>query len=156
MGSERAGQVSGNSRDVCAFLFWPFLTAVIKRSLAQSGSFPVELLHFTESHFIRANQRSMLGRVLLCLQGCDSSMWVRASPRATSPQGPLQDSYNSSPRADAIAGIPTRNRDTFAQGTDTLAAAPQSIHQSLKGVATAKGHSSHPHSLPWKGQGHQG
>lgn len=74
----------------------------------------------------------------LCLQGCDSSMWVRAAPGATSPRGPLQDGHNSSPRADAIAGIPTRNRDAFAQGTDTLAAAPQSIHQSLKGVATAK------------------
>lgn len=65
--------------------------------------------------------------------------------------GPLQDSYNSRPRADAIAGIPTRNRDAFAQGTDTLAAAPQSIHQSLKGDITAKGHSSHPRSSPWKG-----
>ncbi|CAB1430410.1 unnamed protein product [Pleuronectes platessa] len=61
-------------------------------------------------------------------------MWVRAAPGATSPQGPLQDGHNSSPRADAIAGIPTRNRDAFAQCTDTLAAALQSIHQSLKGV----------------------
>lgn len=139
-----------------AFLFQPFLTAVVKRSLAQSGSFPVELLPFTESHFVGANQRFMSGRVLLCLQGCDSSMWVRAAPGATSSQGPLQDGYNSSPRADAIAGIPTRNRDAFTRGTDTLAAAPQSIHQSLKGVATAKGHCSHPHILSWKGQGHQG
>lgn len=98
----------------------------------------------------------MWRRVLLCLQGCDSSMWVRAAPGATSPQGPLQDSYNSSPRADAIAGIPTRNRDAFAQGTDTLAAALQSIHQSQKGVVTAKGQSSHPTARLWKGQGHQG
>lgn len=101
-----------------------------------------------QSHLVWANQRSMQWRVLLCLQGCDSSMWVRAARGATSPQGPLQDGYNSSPRVDGIAGIPTRNRDAFAQGTDTLAAALQSIHQSLKGVATAKGHSSHPHSSP--------
>ena len=133
-----------------------FLLAFPKRSLAQSGSFSVELLHSTESHFAWANQRSVSRRVPLCLQGCDSSMWVRAAPGATSPQGPLQDGYNSSPRADAIAGIPTRNRDAFAQGTDTLAAAPQSIHQSLKGVATAKGHSSHPHGSPLEGTGPPG
>lgn len=83
-------------------------------------------------------------------------MWVGAAPGATSPLGPLQDRYNSGPRADAIAGIPTRNRDTFAQGTDTLAAAPQSIHQSLKGVATAKGHSRHPSQFPLEGTGPPG
>ncbi|XP_055021884.1 extended synaptotagmin-1-like [Boleophthalmus pectinirostris] len=74
----------------------------------------------------------MSGQVLLCIQGCDSSMWVRAALRATGPQGLLQDSHNGSPRPDAIAGIPTRNRDALVQGTDTLAAAPQSIHQSLR------------------------
>ncbi|KAK7884304.1 hypothetical protein WMY93_027427 [Mugilogobius chulae] len=57
-------------------------------------------------------------------------MWVRADLGTTGPQGPLQDSHNGSPRPDAIAGIPTRNRDALDQGTDTLAAAPQSIHQS--------------------------
>lgn len=61
-----------------------------------------------------------------------------AAPGATSPQGPLQDGYNSSPRADAIAEIPTRNRDTFTRGTDTLAAAAQSIHQSPRREDTAK------------------
>ncbi|KAI4824442.1 hypothetical protein KUCAC02_012953 [Chaenocephalus aceratus] len=80
-------------------------------------------------------------------------MWVRAAPGATSPQGPLQDGHNSSPRADAIAGIPTRNRDAFTQGTDTLAAAPQSIHQSLKGVVSAKGHSSPPQQPTLEGTG---
>lgn len=74
----------------------------------------------------------------LCLQGRDSSMWVRAAPGATSPRGPLQDDHNSGPRAAAIAGIPTRNRDAFIQGTDTLAAARQSIHQSLEGSGICK------------------
>lgn len=94
--------------------------------------------------------------VLLCLQGCDSSMWVRAAPWATGPQGPLQDGHNSGPRAGAIAGIPTRNRDALAQGTDTLAAAPQSIHQSPRGMATAKGHSTRPRTSPWTALAHQG
>lgn len=138
------------------FPFWPFLTGTIKWSLAQSGSFPVELQHSRESRSAWANHKSAQTRVPLCLQGCDSSMWVRASPRATSPQGPLLDGYNSSPRVDAIAGIPTRNQDAFVQGTDTLAAASQSIHHSLKGVAIAKGHSSRPTARLRKGQGHRG
>lgn len=84
-------------------------------------------------------------------------MWVRAAPGANSPPGPLQDGYNSSPREDAIAGIPTRNRDSFAQGTDTLAAARQSIHQSPGGSGICKRPQQAIPELPfWKGQGHQG
>lgn len=136
VGTKRAGQIGGTGLDL-----WPFLSAAIKRALARSGSCSAESLGSTRSHFVRTNQRSAWRRVPLCLQGRDSSMWVRAAPGATSPQGPLQDGHNSGPRAAAIAGIPTRNRDAFIQGTDTLAAARQSIHQSLKGVASAKGHS---------------
>ncbi|KAI7794204.1 putative receptor tyrosine-protein kinase erbB-3-like [Triplophysa rosa] len=56
-------------------------------------------------------------------------MWVRAAPWVVSPNGPLQANHNSGTMAGAIAGIPSRNRGALAQGTDSLAAMQQSIHQ---------------------------
>ncbi|KAL6483053.1 hypothetical protein MHYP_G00079250 [Metynnis hypsauchen] len=73
-------------------------------------------------------------------------MWVRTAPGANSPLGPLQAEHNCGTTAGAIAGIPSRNRGALAQGTDTLAAAPQSIHQSVMGVRTAEAQPAHPHS----------
>ncbi|KAL7864975.1 hypothetical protein AOLI_G00163950 [Acnodon oligacanthus] len=73
-------------------------------------------------------------------------MWVRAAPGANSPLGPLQVAHNCGTTAGAIAGIPSRNRGALAQGTDTLAAVPQSIHQSVMGVRTAEAQPAHPRS----------
>lgn len=84
----------------------------------------------------------------VCLQGRDSSMWVRAAPWVASPNGPLQAAHNSGTMAGAIAGIPSRNRGALAQGTDSLAAILQSIHQSVMGAATAKARPAHPSSRP--------
>lgn len=142
--------------DLCRLSLLAFPNCCHQERFGTIRQFPCGIAALHTFNFARANQRSTQRRVPLCLQGCDSSMWVRAAPGATSPQGPLQDGYNSSPRAAAIAGIPTRNRDAFAQGTDTLAAARQSIHQSLKGVASAKGHSRHSQSSALEGTGPPG
>lgn len=85
----------------------------------------------------------------VCLQGRDSSMWVRAAPWVASPNGPLQAVDNSGTMAGAIAGIPSRNRGALAQGTDSLAAMLQSIHQSVMGAATTEARPAHPSSRPW-------
>lgn len=85
----------------------------------------------------------------VCLQGCDSSMWVRTAPWVASPNGPLQANHNSGTMAGAIAGIPSRNRGALAQGTDSLAAMQQSIHQCVMGAANAEARPAHPTSRPW-------
>ncbi|KAJ3587114.1 hypothetical protein NHX12_013504 [Muraenolepis orangiensis] len=117
------------------------------RGVQVSHSVPIRRVRSSWLDDRPANQRLVSERMLLCLQGCDSSMRVRVAPRALCPQGPLQDDYNSGPRMGAIAGIPSRNRDALDQGTDILAAAPQSIHQSGMGVAAVKGQGTRPHTL---------
>lgn len=125
--------------DLCQRSLLVLLTAAIKRGLAQSGSFPVELLLSTAESFCLSQSEPHVGARYCVSRGvtavCGSGLL--RGPTAP-PTGPLQDGYNSSPREDAIAGIPTRNRDTFAQGTDTLAAARQSIHQSPGGSGICK------------------
>lgn len=69
-----------------------------------------------------------------------------SSLRAASPRCPLQATHNSSTAAGAIAGIPSRNRGALAQGTDTLAAVQQSIHQCMMGARGAEAQPAHPHS----------
>ncbi|KAK2885524.1 hypothetical protein Q8A67_016361 [Cirrhinus molitorella] len=91
---------------------------------------------------------SLRHRNCVCLQGRDSSMWVRAAPWVASPNGPLQAAHNSGTMAGAIAGIPSRNRGALAQGTDSLAATLQSIHQSVMGAPTAEARPAHPSSRP--------
>lgn len=68
-----------------------------------------------------------------------------SSLQAASPRCPLQVVHNSGTTAGAIAGIPSRNRGVFAQGTDTLAAVQQSIHQCMMGARGAEAQPAHPH-----------
>lgn len=57
MSSEGAGQVSGNSIDVCAFLFWTFLTAVIKKKFGTIWSFPCGIAAlYTESFYLSQSE----------------------------------------------------------------------------------------------------
>lgn len=136
---------------------WPFQSAVIKSLLAQSGTFSVEL-HFLKSHFglVQVNHETMSGRVPLCIQGCDSSMWVRAALRATGPEGPLQDNHNGSPRPDAIAEIPTRNQGALVWGHRHTGSSPTINSSISQRWQLQKATAVTPQWMLDVGHGHQG
>ncbi|CAL8275296.1 unnamed protein product [Boreogadus saida] len=77
------------------------------------------------------------------------SEWL---PGPSAPGAPCRTTTIAAPRMGAIAGIPCRNRDALEQGTDILAAAPQSIHPSGSGSSERP---RTPH-LDWDGAGPPG